>query len=461
MKRSGLNYLLLALVFYLGFLKGFSQYSPSKYSFELNSGLACKNTMPFWMTANKFGTVPNSDYGLVYASLLSDFNESERDFKFSYKASLTGTIAAENDLFINELYGSIGYRNWQLDLGAKNDEVLWKGLSASNGNIIKSTNTRAFPGISLKTADFITLPFAKKWLRAKVTYGEYLLNDKRVVDNERLHHKNLYFKFLLSEKLSLQTGLDHYVQWGGKCDAYGKLPSGLNDYLRVVSAGSGGANAEACEQDNALGNHVGAHLFQMDYLGEKTTWHFYWSHPFEDRPGLELVNYPDALYGVFIDLKKPTGLVTHLLAEFYYTKHQGRSASRPYFSENYFNGMIYCSGWTYFGNTMGAPFFRPKIPVDGIAKGIDRNYSRFTAYHLGFKGYLSKTIRYNTFISYVYYPGWFDEPIHEEQFSSLIAFYMQPKKIPFEISLGAAADFGSVLPKNFGGFLQLRFSLND
>ena len=460
MKKSGLNYLLLALVFYLGFSKGFSQNHPLEYTVETTSGFAYKNTLPFWMTANKFGAVPNSHYGSLYASVFSDFKESESNFKFSYKASFTGTVATENDFFVNELYGSIGYRSWQLDLGAKNDVLLWEGLSASNGNIIKSNNTRAYPGISLKTTDYIKLPFAKKWLRVKGTYAESLLIDQRVVDRLRLHHKNLYFKFLLSRKLSLVTGLDHYAQWGGHSDEFGNLPSGLGDYLRVISGSAGGLNSEISEQNNALGNHVSSHLLQLNYAGEKTNWNLYWSHPFEDRPGLELANWPDALYGVFVDLKKPNGFITHILGEFYDTKNQGRSDSSPNFSENYFNGSIYYSGWTYYGKIIGSPFFRTKLSVDGITEGVDLNYSRFTAYHLGFKGFLSENLQYKTYISYIYYPGWFNNPIKKEQFSSLVAFYFQPKKIPFEIACGTAVDFGNALPKNFGGFLQVSFPLN-
>ena len=99
--------------------------------------------------------------------------------------------------------------------------------------------------------------------------------------------------------------------------------------------------------------------------------------------------------------------------------------------------------------------------MDGVIAGIDQNYSRFTAYHLGFKGFLSQNIQYKTYFTYVCYPGWFDAPINEEQFSSLVEIYLQPKNSPFEISLGAAADFGSVLPENIGGFLQLRFPLDN
>lgn len=461
MKKTDLLFLLLTFVFYLGFSQEFSKYDSVKYTVELNSGLAYKNTLPFWMTANKFGTVPTSNYGSIYTSFFSDFKELESDFKFSYKASFTGTIASENDLFINEIYGSAQFRNWQLDLGSKNDELLWEGLSASNGNIIKSNNTRAFPGISLKTTDYLRFPFAKKWLRVKAKYGEYLLIDKRIVGQLRLHHKNIYVKFLLSRKFTVITGLDHYVQWGGHSSEFGNLPSGLSDYLRVITGGAGGENSEVSEQNNALGNHVASHLLQLNYSGEKVNWNLYWSHPFEDRPGLELANYPDALYGLFIDFKKPNGFITHILGEFYYTKNQGRSDSQPNFSENYFNGSIYYSGWTYYRNTIGVPFFRTKTPIDGITVGIDRNYSRFKAYHLGFKGYLSENLQYKTYFSYIQYPGWFENPINKEQFSSLIELNLQPKIIPFKIFVGGAADFGNTLLKNFGGYLKVSALLDN
>jgi hypothetical protein len=64
-------------------------------------------------------------------------------------------------------------------------------------------------------------------------------------------------------------------------------------------------------------------------------------------------------------------------------------------------------------------------------------------------------MRYKTYFSYIYYPGWFDAPINKDQISSLVEFYVQPKKIPFEITVGAAADFGSALTENFGGFLKV------
>lgn len=455
-----MKFLLAAILYGLSFTKGFSQNNPINYSVRLNSAVSSESTLPFWMTANKFGAVPNSNHNSVYAALFSDFNNSERDLSFSYKASFTGYLASKNDLFINELYGSLKFKGAQLVLGSKNDDILYEGLSSSNGDILKSNNARAFPGFNLKTTDYLKLPFAKKWLRVKANYAEYLLNDKRVVDGAHLHHKRLHFKSILNKKLSMVTGMDHYVQWGGTSEEYGNFPSTFKDYLRVLIGYSGGESALETDQINALGNTVGAYLFQLNYTGEKTNWNAYWSHPFEDRSGRELSNYPDALYGFFIDLKKPENFITHVLAEFTYTKHMSGSTGISG-RDGYFNNGVYNSGWTYFGHTIGTPFFSTNEPIEGITRGIDPNYSRFTAYHLGFKGYLSEALQYKTNFSYIHYGGWFDNPINKEQFSSLVEIYAQPKKFPFEISLGAAADFGSALPKNFGGFLQLRFSLNN
>ncbi|HEY9169457.1 MAG TPA: capsule assembly Wzi family protein [Lutibacter sp.] len=438
----------------LSFAQVFSQNNPLNYSVELNSGISSEDTLPFWMTANNNGAVPNSHHSSVYAALFSDFKATESDFSFSYKASFTGYLASKNDFFINELYVSLKHKGWQLDLGSKNDLSILGGLSSSNGNIINSMNARAFPGINLKTYDYLKFPFAKKWLRVKANYAEYLLNDKRVVDGAHLHHKSLYFKSILSENFSVITGIDHYVQWGGTSKEFGKQPSSFKDYLRVLTGSSGGESALEGDQINALGNTVGTYLFQLNYTGEKTNWNVYWSHPYEDRSGRELANYPDALYGLFIDLKKPKSFITHVLAEVTNTTSMSGSTGISG-RDNYFNNGYYGSGWTYYGRVIGTPFFHTKSPVDGVTNGVDLDYSRFTAYHLGFKGSLSETAQYKAYLSYVQYPGWFEVSINENQFSSLFEIYLHPKNIPFEITLGAAADYGSSLPKNFGGYLKL------
>ncbi|WP_298366232.1 capsule assembly Wzi family protein [uncultured Lutibacter sp.] len=430
-----------------------SQLQAQNYSIELNSNVSAKESLPFFLRANKFGAIPNSNNILLNTAIFSDFKNSGQLIDFSYKASITGYVADKNDVFINELYGSFLINNIQVDLGSKNDNIQFEGLSVSNGNIIKSINARTYPGINIKTKNYITLPFAKKWLSAKVNYAEYFLNDKRVVDNAGLHHKSLYLKSVLNSKLELIIGLDHYVQWRGTSEEFGKQPSSFKDYLKIISGSEGGESSNSGEQVNALGNHVGNYLVQLNHMGKQLNWNFYLSHPFEDASGRELSNYPDALYGLFFDLKKPNSIISHVLFEYQHTKHQGRATSPNKLSDNYFNNTIYQSGWTYFGNTIGSPFFVPKDPVNGITNGIAQ--SRFSSFNLGLKGVLTTNIQYKTSITFTNYVGWFNEDFSENQFSPYLELFYKNNKIPFDISVGTAADFGDFLPTNVGGFIKL------
>ncbi len=441
----------------------FSQKSDLHYTITLNSTVSSKSTLPFWLTANTYGTVPNTDFASINASFFGNTFNNKKTFNFEYKASLTGFLTPSKKTIINELYGTFHFKNWSITTGNKNDAILWNGLSSSNGNIIKSLNTRAIPGINITSNGYLKLPFAKKWLRAKFNYAEYLLNDKRVVDHAHLHHKSLYFKSQLNSKLSLITGLDHYVQWGGTSPTYGKQPSGLKDYLRIITGSSGGTSANEGDRINALGNTVGAYLLQFNYKGAKTNWNFYYSHPFEDRSGREMQNWHDGIYGFFMDFKKPKSLVKNFLIEFTYTKNMSGSNSPDDANggrgrDNYFNNGIYQSGWTYFGNTIGSPYFSvTPLNENGVSNGIILGDNRFVAINIGWNGNLFN-LKYKTILSHVSYVGWFGNEYNPkpEQFSGLFEVKIPfSKKIPFDITLISSFDTGTYRPVNYGGFIKI------
>jgi len=468
MKKTYYQFPLFVLSIFLFPQLIFSQNTNTKYSIELNSAISTKKTLPFWLTANTFGTVPNTDFASINTSIFSEILAKNNSFKFEYKASLTGFITPSKKPIINELYGTFQFKNWNITLGNKNDEILWEGLSSSNGNIIKSTNTRALPGINIVTKDYIQLPFAKSWLSAKFNFAEYLMNDKRIVDNAHLHHKSLYFKSQLNSKLSIITGLDHYVQWGGTSPTYGKQPRNFKDYLRIITGSSGGNSANQGDQINALGNTLGAYLLQFNYKGEKLNWNFYYSHLFEDRSGREMMNYPDALYGVFVDLKKPKNIISKLLVEVTYIRNNS-GTSRHYRDENgiwhaasgmdnYFNNFVYNSGWTYHGNTIGSPYFTPtQLNENGKSNGIIVGDNRFIALNLGWTGMIHQ-FTYKTIFSRVMYVGWFDTEYNPKptQFSGFLEVaFPKLKNIPFDISVSSSFDTGTYRPVNFGGYIKL------
>jgi len=449
--------------FLLCFVIVFSLKSQSKdvnYTIHSSIGLSSDTTLPFWLVANQHGAVPNSDYGLLNTAIFKDYDTPDALFDFSYKASATGFIAQENKLLLNELYLGVRFKNIILDLGAKNDAVLWNNLSSSNGSIIKSINARAMPGVTIKTNKFITLPFAKSWLEVKGNFAHYFMNDTRFVDNTNLHHKSLYLKTTLSPTFEVIAGLDHYAQWGGSSPQYGAQPSSLSDYIKVVFGAEGGDNALETDQNNALGNHLGAYLLQLNYNKENIGLNFYYSHPFEDTSGREMSNWQDGLYGVFVDFKKNKSMLNSILFEFTYTKNMSNIPRSDVGPDNYFNNGIYKSGWTYHGNTIGSPYFTPK-PIDdsGITSGVIEGDNRFAAINIGANGFL-KYLPYKILLSHTTYYGWFGQEYDPNpyQFSGIIDLVIPQDifNLPFDVSASFAFDAGTYRPQNFGAFLSIK-----
>jgi hypothetical protein len=459
----------LGLIFF-NISPAFSQTSDINYSVSLGAGVSSEETLPFWLVSNRYGNIPNSDYGLLNMAVFSNLKKENKDFGIAYKLSATGALAQENSLIINEMYLRLQYKNWALDGGNMYDEVKWEGLSSSNGNIVKSINSRAYPGINLKTLDYISFPFAKKWLSFQGNFANYWLNDDRYVEGAMLQNASLYFKFKLSNKFNLIAGMDHFAQWGGTSPSTGEQPSTFKDFMRIVLGKSGGATSTEGDQLNALGNHLGDYLFQVNYTAEKTNLSFYYSHLFEDRSGMEMENWMDGLYGFMIDFKKSDALVTHLLTEFTYTKNMSGeippddTVNDPTTihgrgRDNYFNNGIYASGWTYFGRTIGSPYFTPK-PADenGITNGVILGDNRFMAFNIGLKGNLT-AFNYKAMLSHITYFGWFGNEYDPKpkQVSVLLEVLLpqNSKKLPFNISAAFAFDTGTYAPANFGGFLTL------
>ena len=450
------------LLFLLCFISVYSLKSQSKdlrYSIKTSAGLSSDITLPFWLVANQYGSVPDSDYGLLNTSVFKTFDTPDTLFDISYKANVTGFIAQENKLLLNELYLGVRFKNILLDIGAKNDAIAWHNLSSSNGSIIKSNNARAIPGVTIKTNNYVTLPFAKSWLQVKGNFAHYFMDDTRFVDNTNLHHKSLHIKTSLSPVFEIIAGLDHYAQWGGTSPQFGPQPSSFKDYIKVVFGAEGGDNATANDQFNALGNHIGAYILQFNYQGQKANYNFYYSHPFEDTSGREMTNWQDGLYGVFIDFKKQKAAITHLLAEFTYTKNMSNIPVSISGADNYFNNGIYKSGWTYHGNTIGSPYFTPE-PVDAndITNGVIVGDNRFAAFNLGANGYV-KWLPYKIMLSHTTYYGWFNQEYEQYpvQISGILDIVIPQDKfnLPFDVAACFAFDAGSYRPKNFGAFLSI------
>lgn len=458
-------------------LPAFSQRTV-EYRTSLSGLVSARKQLPMWATANRYGILPGNRGGLMQAGVFSGFNP-DRKVQTAYGFSGAGFLSQqENKIFIDELYFRLKWTKIRLDLGMVHPEEEFNGVSAQNGNILESANTRTMPGYNLHT-DYIRVPFTGNVLAFKFNWADYLMIDDRFVNRTRLHHKSFSLKIAPVSRLNIIVGLEHWAQWAGKSPIYGKQPGSLHDYLRVVSGQSGGAGSTVSDSINVLGNHVGREYLRINYAAEHHTLSFYHDIPFEDGSGSRFANFPDGTWGIYYGNKNRQRWVSDVIYEFYYTKSQsGRYHDRPATedekahqkpgqpfygrkvlggNDNYFNNGEYRSGWTYYGRIIGTPFITPQAPnADGITLGTFNN--RVVAHYLGIQGYFARKVPYKLRLSYSLNYGTYGSPLKDTpgQCSfGVEAGILRNAKLPFLIDVGIYGDYGKLYEKNFGASIRI------
>lgn len=368
-------------------------------------------------------------------------------------------IARHSDQFdyhFNQAYLRFKLWNWQLEGGRFAEKEFFGGISSTNGHIDRSHNARPYPRIRFGTQEFIPFWFWKNWFRFKAEYDEGLLNDVRTVENTRLHHKSLYLKAQLAPRWSFMLGLDHFVMWGGNSPDYGPLPDSFRDYITYVTGGMGTSNFPMTDQLNVAGNQYGSYRIETQFplAGKQAT--FYINHPFEDHSGMELFNWEDNLYGLFVEISDD-GWLQQLIWEYLFSTDQsghlhiiGVMTGR----DNYYNHGVYRTGHTYEGMAMSSPLFAPVISEPGKQSILN---TRIKMHHLGARGKIKPWLGWMAYLTYSKNFGTFNVPYdpHRNQFAGLVRLKANSPRLPFEISAALATDYGQLYETRWGAMLSI------
>ena len=429
--------------------------------------------LPFWMVTNQNGvfTLHNPSYFLTQAGINRSLErDASKNWGYTYGANMVYGIAGTSDFHPNEYWLGFRFHELILKAGAQSDPIIYGGLSSTNGNMYRSRNARPVPGLALSTNGYIPFLFAKKWFSWRFLYEEGILKDKQFVSNAHLHHKNLHFRASLSPSLSLSLGLEHYVFWGGYSPKYGQQPE-WSQYLRYISGFAGGDGARLSEQMNSSGNQLGSYNLELKKKWATTSATFYWNHPFEDRSGMEFDNARDGLWGIHLATQKKKTFITDIVYEYLYTLNQSgeipphlaptpenpdRMTGRGW--DNYFVHGTYPSGYTHYQRMMGTPIFVPVIGTDGIAKGFDG--TRLWMHHLGISGTFGSGFYWKSLATWSRnfgtYTKVYTNPLDE--FSFLAECHYFGAKIPFQIKVGIAGDYGKRFEQRIGGYVGIEIN---
>ena len=403
---------------------------------------------PFWFHSNQRGRINEMSNLSTYATGLMTYQINENS-NFLVGAGILFQNGYIDKIQLDESF--FGFENsWlEVTVGRKQRKELYKGLSASNKNILMSLNARPLPGLSLKTTRPVYIS-KRAGIAFQATLEEFITDDERYVADTRVHHKSAYLVIDKIPGIEFSLGLEHYVQWAGISPEFGVLPRGFDDYLRMFM-GSEGSNDVGGEEVNALGNHIGGYV-----AGIKTSINDYnieiiYNHLFEDGSGRRMGNTPDGRYGIYIeDVEKVKIIkwVNAFMYELYYTKHQSYTSSGTDGTDNYFNNNLYRSGWTYESRILGVPF----ITVDEERFRIGNNI--LLAHHIGIAGVAFERFPYKFLNSYrMNYGSKTNSDIPNNVFSTYLDLNVYQGDLGISLQLGA--DFSTIAPPNVGFGIQL------
>ena len=464
--------------------------------------------LPFWAVTGRRGLFPASlglaGHGSMEGGGFSGGALVTGGADWSYRTARSIVLDAGISLagygapgdwkgMVDRLYFGIGWKKLHLDAGMRDRPYDFAGLSLTGGDLAYTGNARNLPGYNLHT-DFIWLPFRKKVVALKGNFADYGLWDNRYVEHTLVHNQSLFIKVRPFRRLDVTLGLEMWSQWGGYSPQYGEQPDSFRDYLRVLCAAGGGADALQGDQDNALGNHLGRELIRFDWHADDFTVTFQHDIPFEDGSGTRFWNFPDGVNTLSLSFKDRTRWVTDVLYEFVYTRDQsGPLHDRPATEEekeqsglsytilggedNYFNNGVYRSGWTYFGQTIGLPLCYPMYRSgNGVVMGVASN--SLVAHHFGIRGVAVRKVPYKFLFTWSRHYGRtrkFDQDQswrfenHPQQFSIALEgelpgrllmgkSYQSGEKCGMSVGLGLYADFGEVFPDSFGMTVRISCS---
>jgi hypothetical protein len=441
------------------------------YAFEAGLLAATKTSTPFLLHANQFGLVPTeAGIGYISAGFSKDYDSlltikrKLKDFNYGYGIQLHANSGKVNQLLLPEAYIKLRFKHLEFYAGRRREIQGITDTTLSSGAYVWSGNALPVPKLQLSTPNWVGLgKYKRVAYKAGLSHGWF--GTQGIIENYYLHQKWLYLKISdKKQKVQLVGGLNHQTQWGGYSEELknvgGEFPPTLNGYLAPKPLYSyqfiilpflqkfvevDPTKVPGYDGGLAIGNQLGSIDLSVIF---QQTWHLYHQKPFDfARSLVNFNNIEDGIYGLSWKNKSTASIISHLTAEFIYTKSQGLyrfgkyrlSNSGEY--DNYFSHGQYQS-WSYNNRILGTPF----ISLNSENRSISGN--RVKAFHIAAAG----SYRNNIFLIRANHQinlGIYGNPILKKSTSLLLSMQRQ---IPFRLTLDmqVAQDLGNLFGHSTG-----------
>lgn len=466
--------LLFILIAFFSSLGTFGQNVEGTLELQLNAN----NHVPFWMRANKFGSVPSKGTsGSFIGNIYKHYGDTSAFKKFDYGLGLEvrANIGSESTVTVIEGYGKVKYDFIEIRAGRFKEFLGLVDSSLSIGSFSISGNALGIPKIELRVPEYWPREglisargnYAHGWHGYIPTKGTNAQVDSMYT---YFHQKSLWVRIARPQwKFKLYGGFVDNAYWGDEHKMHESFRlSKAQRYWSVVS----GKNW----QGSKVGNHLGSIDLRAEYDFQNHKIALYRQFFYEVGALWHLANIADGLLGVTLQKKAAKHGIwdwNKLLLEFLYTKHQAGDLSgkiTPTGAENYYNHYIYNYGWSYQSYALGTPFItthhtaRKKLPTATNQYFIN---NRLWAFQLAAEGSikqwngslkLSYSRNFGTYFTgpdpFLTLDGKLSYPLEETfPISNQFSFYVEgskPLKNNFTAKFLLAADLGKLLPDAAG-----------
>ena len=224
-------------------------------SLMMLGAVSSADPLPFWTTANQWGLMPGHNGALVLVQASTQYNP-EKTWQWRWGASIGanldgGNPAATNGStgtarstafhpLIDELYASLKWKVFSVDLGMKHDPIEFYGaspalgsLSTTGGHIVASGNARTMPGYTLHL-DPVPIPLTKRHAWIYGSFGDYKTLDNRYMQDALVHRTKAYLLVNITRRLDFRLGLDHYARWAGSNPNVPAMPVSFNTLPSMI-----------------------------------------------------------------------------------------------------------------------------------------------------------------------------------------------------------------------------------
>lgn len=485
----------------------------AEYSVDYHGGLLGTfgggNFAPYYMSANRYGTVTQSGNALLRIGVSRDIDRSKR-FSYGFGADFIGGYGSSTDYlgycagmeeagmspwdwnpeqpaaaWVQQLYGEVKYRSLFLSVGMKERGSALLDNSLSSGDMTHSANARPIPEVRAGFLDFTDIPWINGWvqLQGEISYGKMMdnkYNEKRYnyynyhINTGALYtYKRLYFRTKPSMPFSVTVGMQSAGFFGGTTTTYKKgeatdvvhLSRGPKMFLKMLIPTDGGAEYYA-------GSSLGSwDIFFRYRLRNNATLRAYLQKPFENGSGIGFMNGFDGLWGLEYKAAAP-GWVSGAVVEYIDLTNQSgpnhwdqedfpgttkRSESTG--ADDYYNNFEYNS-FANYGMSLGTPFIpSPIYNTNGCLQFLN---NRVRGFHVGIEGEApGGQWAYRALGGYR--KGWGTPftPLLEPTSSTsvMVEGKYRPSSIKgLEVALQLAGDKGSMFGDHFGALLAVRYS---